>query len=187
MQLFLAAKAVHIIGFISWFAGLFYIVRLFVYHAEAGDRPPAEREILQSQLEIMAARLWRIITVPALLLTFAGGITMVVVLRHVDPWLYWKFGWLALLLAYHAACGRIRRQQEARTSRWTSGQLRVFNEGGTMLAAAIVFLAVFKSAMGAVWGALGLLGLGVVLMLGIRFYARVRARSAPAVPSKEPL
>lgn len=177
MQLFLVAKAVHIIGFISWFAGLFYIVRLFVYHAEAEARPQLERQVLQPQLELMAARLWSIITVPALGLTFLGGITMLVARGHIDPWLYWKFGWLALLVAYHVACGRIRKQQAAGTSRWTSARLRMWNEVGTMLAAAIVFLAVFKSAMSAVFGAAGLLGLGVVLMLGIRFYARLRARN----------
>jgi len=178
VHLFLAAKAVHILGFISWFAGLFYIVRLFVYHAEAAERPAGEREVLQRQLETMAARLWKVITVPALGLTFAGGITMLVVLGRVEPWLHWKFGWLASLLAYHFTCGRIRRQQAAGTSTWTSAQLRMWNEGATMIAAAIVFLAVFKSAMSAIWGAAGLLALGVLLMLGIRLYAKIRARGA---------
>lgn len=183
MHLFLAAKAVHIIGFISWFAGLFYIVRLFVYHAEAAERPAEERRVLQRQLEIMAARLWRIITVPALVLTFAGGITMLVVLGRVEAWLHWKFGWLALLLAYHFTCGRILRQQAQGRSTWTPAQLRMWNEGATMIAAAIVFLAVFKSAMSAVWGAAGLLALGVVLMLGIRLYARIRRATAAGAGS----
>ena len=72
------AKAVHIVGFISWFAGLFYIVRLFIYHAEASARPPEERSILLPQLELMSRRLWTIITVPASVLTIAAGLTMVV-------------------------------------------------------------------------------------------------------------
>lgn len=183
--LFLTGKAVHILGFISWFAGLFYIVRLFVYHAEAGARPESERKVLQQQLQTMAVRLWRIITIPALVLTLGGGIAMLVALGHIQPWLYWKFGWIALLLLYHATCGRIRRQQAEGTSGWTSRQLRVFNEGGTMLAAAIVFLAVFKSGMSAFAGALGLLGLGVSLMLGIRFYARLRRAAGAHEGPKE--
>ena len=177
MSYFLA-KALHIVGFISWFAGLFYIVRLFVYHAEAGERPEQERAILQPQLELMAGRLWKIITVPAMVLTFIGGISMVVQLSPIPSWLHIKFGLLAGLLAYHLFCGRIRRQQVEQRSSWTSNQLRVFNEGGTMFMVAIVFLAVFKSAISIAWGVGGLLTLGISLMLGIKGYRRIRERAS---------
>lgn len=177
-MLYLLAKAIHIVGFISWFAGLFYVVRLFVYHAEAGERPDAERAILQPQLELMAARLWKIITVPAMLLTLIAGVTMVVQLPSIPSWLHIKFGLLAGLLVYHHVCGSIRRRQLAKTSTWTSRGLRVFNEVGTMFAVAIVFLAVFKSALSIAWGVGGLLGLGVSLMLGIRLYRTIRTREA---------
>jgi protoporphyrinogen IX oxidase len=180
---YLLAKALHIVGFISWFAGLFYIVRLFVYHAEAGERPEAERAILQPQLELMAARLWKIITVPALILTFVGGLAMVVQLDPLPRWLHLKFGLLAGLVGYHLWCGSIRRKQLAKTSTWTGRGLRVFNEGGTMFMVAIVFLAVFKSAISIAWGVGGLLGLGLSLMLGIRLYRGIRARNdAPPPP-----
>jgi putative membrane protein len=183
---YLLAKALHIVGFISWFAGLFYIVRLFVYHAEAGERPETERAILQPQLELMAARLWTIITVPAMILTLAAGIVMVVQLDPIPTWLHIKFGLLAGLLAYHHVCGSIRRRQLRKTSTWTSRGLRVFNEVGTMFAVAIVFLAVFKSALSIAWGVGGLLGLGVVLMLGIRFYRSIRTRGAKAHDTDQP-
>ena len=176
MNLYLLAKALHIVGFISWFAGLFYIVRLFVYHAEAGERPEAERQVLQPQLELMASRLWKIITVPAAVLTFIGGIGMVVQLQSLPGWLHLKFALLAGLLAYHLWCGKIRRDQAAGESKWTGRKLRVFNEGGTMFMVAIVFLAVFKSALSIAWGVGGLLGLGLSLMLGIRLYRRIRSR-----------
>lgn len=178
MNVFLTAKALHIVGFISWFAGLFYIVRLFVYHAEAGDRPPVERDVLRAQLEIMQTRLWKIITWPAMLLTFGGGITMLIKLGRIDPWLHWKFVWLAGLVGYHLVCGRIRRQQREGTFTWTSGRLRMFNEIATMIMFAIVFLAVFKSALSAIWGALGLLVLGISLSVGLRAYRRARERAA---------
>ena len=174
MNLYLLAKATHIVGFISWFAGLFYIVRLFVYHAEAGERPEGERTILQPQLELMAGRLWKIITVPAAVLTFIGGIGMVVQLQSLPGWLHIKFALLAGLLAYHLWCGKIRRDQAAGKSTWTGRKLRVFNEGGTMFMVAIVFLAVFKSALSIAWGVGGLLGLGLSLMLGIRLYRRLQ-------------
>ena len=176
---YLLAKALHIVGFISWFAGLFYIVRLFVYHAEAGERPEAERAILQPQLELMAGRLWKIITVPAMVLTFVGGVSMVVQLDPLPTWLHLKFGLLAGLLGYHLWCGAIRRKQLSKTSTWTSRKLRVFNEGGTMFMVAIVFLAVFKSAISIAWGVGGLLGLGVTLMLGIRLYRAILAKQEP--------
>jgi putative membrane protein len=175
--LYLTAKAVHIVGFISWFAGLFYLVRLFVYHAEAAGKPEPERSILQRQLEAMQARLWKIITLPAMVLTFLGGVTMAVMIWPGEPWLHHKFVWLALLVAYNFACGRIRTQQAGGTSKWTSARLRIFNEVATLLMAAIVFLAVFRSSMSAIWGALGLLGLGIALMVGIRVYRRIRAAS----------
>lgn len=171
------AKALHIVGFISWFAGLFYIVRLFVYHAEAGERPEAERAILQPQLELMARRLWQIITVPAAVVTFFGGLNMVVHLVRIGSlpsWLHIKFGLLTGLLAYHLWCGQIRRKQAAGESTWTGKGLRVFNEGGTMFMVAIVFLAVYKSAMSIAWGVGGLLALGLSLMFGIRLYRRIR-------------
>jgi putative membrane protein len=174
---YLLGKALHIVGFVSWFAGLFYIVRLFVYHAEAGQRPEPERAILQAQLELMAKRLWQIITVPAMLLTFAGGLTMVVQLPTIATWLHIKFALLGGLLGYHVWCGVIRRRQLGKTSRASSNQLRMFNEIGTMFMVAIVFLAVFKTGMSAAWGAGGLLALGVSLMLGIRVYRKIRARA----------
>lgn len=181
---YLLAKALHIVGFISWFAGLFYIVRLFVYHAEAGERPEHERAILQPQLELMAGRLWTIITVPAMVLTFIGGLSMVAQLESIPSWLQLKFGLLAGLVAYHFWCGSIRRAQRDKTSTWTSRGLRVFNEGGTMFAVAIVFLAVYKSAISIAWGVGGLLGLGLTLMLGIRLYRALRRDPGP--PQSEP-
>jgi protoporphyrinogen IX oxidase len=177
---YMLGKALHIVGFISWFAGLFYIVRLFVYHAEAGERAEPDRTILQAQLELMAARLWKIITVPAMVLTLIGGVMMVAQLHPIPTWLHIKFGLLAGLLGYHQWCGSIRRRQAAKTSTWTSQKLRMFNEIGTMFMVAIVFLAVFRTTMSIAWGVGGLLGLGVSLMLGLRFYRKLRTRKPPA-------
>lgn len=178
-MLYQLAKAIHIVGFISWFAGLFYIVRLFVYQAESMLRPEPERAVLRPQLELMAARLWKIITVPAMVLTLLAGLTMVgTMVAHgqtIPTWLHIKFALLAGLVTYHSWCGSIRRRQAAGTSPWTSRGLRVFNEVGTMFAVAIVFIAVFKSAISVAWGVGGLLTLGISLMLGIRLYQRLRA------------
>jgi putative membrane protein len=178
---YLLAKALHVIGFISWFSGLFYLVRLFIYHAEAGERPEAERAVLQPQLEIMAARLWAIITVPAMIVTLVGGVAMVVQLDAIPNWLWIKFGLLAGLLGYTHACWRIRRKQAAKTSSWSAKNLRIFNEVATMFMVAIVFVAIYKTALSIAWGVGGLLGLGIALMLGIRGYRALRARRTDTV------
>ena len=184
--IYATAKAVHIVGFISWFAGLFYIVRLFIYHAEASQRPTQERAVLLPQLELMASRLWKIITVPAMVLTFGAGLTMVVGAWPFGPWLHWKFLWLAMLVAYHLMCGVIRKRQLARAFDWSSNRLRLFNEVATMLMVAIVFTAVFKSAMTALYGVVGLVTLGVSLMLGVRAYRRARERTEDAPAPSDP-
>lgn len=174
-MIFLVAKVLHFVGVISWFAGLFYLVRLFIYHAEAGEREdPKERDLLQAQFDKMSGRLWTIITMPAMLLTLAGGTTMVVLLEGIPSWLHIKFGFLALLLVYHFQCGRLRKQQLARTCDWSPKKLRVFNEGATLLMVAIVTLAVMKTALSAIWGMLSLLVVGLSLMMGIRLYAKFR-------------
>jgi len=174
------AKACDGGGFSRWVAGLFDIGRLFVEHAEGRGRPAAGRDVWLPQLELMAGRLWKIITMPAFFLTFGGGITMVIGGWPFASWLHWKFLWLALLVAYHITCGVIRKRQLARTFAWTSNRLRVFNEVATLLMVAIVFTAVFKVAMTAAYGVAGLLALGLSLMFGLRAYRKFRERSAPA-------
>ena len=170
----LTAKALHIIGFTCWFAGLFYGVRLFVYHAEASDRPSSERDVLLPHLELMQSRLWNIITVPAMWVTLLAGVSMIYQRGVLEPWLHVKLTLVLLLVIYHLVSGRIRRRQRARSSGWSSRGLRIWNEVATLLLVAIVFLAVKKDTL-SMWGAVGgLLILGVVLMLGIRIYRALR-------------
>ncbi len=170
----LTAKALHIIGFTCWFAGLFYGVRLFVYHAEASEREASERDVLLPQFELMQARLWNIITVPAMWLTVGAGGLMVYQRSVLEPWLHIKLGLVGALFVYHLISGNIRRQQRARNSTWSSRGLRMWNEVATVLLVAIVFLAVKKDTL-SMWGAVGgLVALGVVLMLGLRIYRALR-------------
>lgn len=172
------AKALHIVGFVSWFSGLFYMVRLLVYRAEAAERPEAERAVLLPQLELMSRRLWRIITVPAMVVTLTAGSVMVGMdwsLWMAQPWLHVKLGFVFLLVGYHHVVGRVHRVQREGTSTWTSRRLRILNEGATMLLVAIVFVAVFRNGISALWGMGGLLALGVTLMVALRLYERVRS------------
>ena len=135
-SMYLFAKALHVVGFVSWFAGLFYIVRLFIYHVEAAARPEPERSLLHAQFTLMERRLWLAITVPAMVITVVfGGCLAYTYLSAVAPgdgaaWLLVKLGLVAVLLAYHLLCGRIRKQLAAGTCTWTSPQLRHVERAG---------------------------------------------------------
>jgi putative membrane protein len=139
-------KALHLVFVVSWFAGLLYIVRLYIYHVEAAARPEAERRVLESQFGIMERRLWYAITWPAMILAaFFGSWLMILIHAWEQPWFHLKLGFLALLIGYHLYCGRIRKDLAAGRCRLTSRQLRVWNEVATLLLFAIVFTAVTKS------------------------------------------
>ena len=100
---FATVKALHIIFVVSWFAGLFYVVRLFIYHVEAQDKDKVEKEILSNQFEIMERRLWWIITTPAMLLTIIFGIWMILLIPDYinATWMHIKLCFVLLLLIYH--------------------------------------------------------------------------------------
>jgi len=174
---YLTAKTLHIVGFVSWFAGLLYMVRLFIYHAEAEHKEQPSQDILQRQFELMQWRLWYIITCPAMVVTLVGGVWMLVIRGGLEGWLHAKLGFVGALLGYHWLCGRVRKKQQEQASTWSAYQLRVLNEGATLLLVAIVCVAVFRTAWSALWGNLVLVGLGILMMLGIRLYRRVRVDS----------
>ncbi|WP_425635798.1 CopD family protein [Algoriphagus yeomjeoni] len=169
-------KALHIIFVVTWFAGLFYIVRLFIYQTEAMERPEAERLILKPQLDLMASRLWYIITWPSAVLTLIFG-TLVLTYRLEFlqlPFMHAKLAFVFLLYCYHGWCHKLFKELQAGRTRWTSTQLRIWNEASTILLFAIVFLIVLKSTLSMVWGLAGLITLGVSLMLAIRLYKKFR-------------
>jgi len=172
-------KALHIIFVVTWFAGLFYIVRLFIYQTEALERPLEERKVLSPQLALMAKRLWLGITWPSAILTLILGIS---VLSY--RWGYMQLGFMhaklafvLLLYGYHPKCHSIYKSLQQEKPVWTSNQLRLFNEGATVLLFAIVFLIVLKNLVDMVWGIVGLLVLTGLLMLGIRLYRKRRERN----------
>lgn len=171
-------KALHIIGFVSWFAALFYLPRLFIYHTEALDEQEPKRSILLEQFIIMENRLYKIIMTPALVITFVGGLSMLhlhgVTWLQYNPWMHWKLGLLVILVSYHFYSKSIMNRLAAGTKVMTSTQFRLYNEVTTLFLVAIVLLAVYKNSL-QFWYALGgLLGLGIALGMGVRFYKKIR-------------
>lgn len=180
MEYYLYIKSVHIIFVVSWMAGLFYIVRLFIYHIEANDRPVEERNLLQKQFQVMESKLWNIITVPAMLLTVASGIGMILVNPYLLKmnWMLVKIGFVIGLLIYHFICQRIIRQLKEGDFRWTSTQLRFWNEGATILLVAIVFTVVLKTAVDWLYGLIGLFVFIVVIMSAVKIYKYYRLKNS---------
>lgn len=170
-------KALHIIFIVTWFSGLFYIVRLFIYNTEAGDRPAAEQAVLRGQLGIMIRRLWLGITWPSAVLTLVFGPWTWYLMDSLPTWLAVKLGFVAGLYAYHFTLHALYRQQLKGVFRFSSQQLRVWNEVATIFLVAIVMLATVKQSLSAVWGLAGLVGFVIVLMSAIRIYKRLRKPS----------
>lgn len=174
-------KSLHLIFVITWFAGLFYIVRLFVYQVEAADKPSPDKEILQKQFRLMAYRLWYIITWPSAVLAtlFAATLLWMMPAWLQQPWMHVKLCFVALLIAYHLKCHQFFRQLQRDEVKHTSNFMRLWNEGATIILFAVVFLAVMKNAVDWVYGVIGIILFSVLIMLGFRFYKRIRERNAP--------
>ncbi len=176
--MYLYVKALHIIFVVTWFSGMFYIVRLFIYNAEANDKTEQEKAILQQQLGIMIRRLWYGITWPSAVLTLIFGPWMWYLLGSIDNWLAIKLGFVVGLYLYHLSLHAIFKQQMAGVFRFSSGKLRVWNEVATIFLVAIVMLATVKHGISVVWGLGGLVLLVIVLMSAIKIYKSIRTKNA---------
>jgi putative membrane protein len=135
-------RALHIVGVVTWFAALFYIFRLYVYHVE--NR--ADKAVTDL-LEVMERRLWRGIAWPAMVITTLFGVLLWT--RNfsgylASGWFHVKLAALVFLFGYHFYCGKVRRDLAAGRCRLTSRQCRLINEVPTVLLLVIVTMAVVK-------------------------------------------
>ncbi len=174
-------KALHIVFIVTWFSGMFYIVRLFIYAAEAHEKKEPESTVLLKQYKLMAKRLWLGITWPSAILTAIFGPLLIFVgpwdtSFSSQTWLHVKLGFVVLLYLYFYSLHRIYKQQQHNRFKISSQRLRIWNEVATVFLVAIVFLAVVKDAMSWLWGLIGLVVLIIVLMLAIRIYKKIRAK-----------
>jgi putative membrane protein len=170
--------AIHIIFVVCWMAGLFYIVRLFIYHTEAQGKPEPDRKILSDQFEIMERKLWYIISVPSMVLVLAAGITMLILVTGwlQQPWMQIKLCFVAGLLVYHFICQNKMKQMAKGIYKWTSTQLRIWNEVATIFLFAIVFLAVLKDGISWIFGVVGIIVLSMILMSAVKIYKYYRMK-----------
>jgi putative membrane protein len=173
--------ALHIIFVVCWFAGLFYIVRLFIYQTEANQKSETEKNILIPQFQLMQKRLWYGITWPSAILTITFGLWMyfsnLEYYLH-QPWMHVKLGFVGLLLIYQLRCQQIFNFMQKNCYRGTSLRLRIFNEIATILLFAIVFVVVVKSSGGFIWGILALMLLTGIIMAGVFIYKKQREKKS---------
>ena len=173
-------KALHIIFVVTWFAGLFYIVRLFIYFVEAAKEEENTKAILQKQYKLMSKRLWYGITWPSAILTavFATWLLSTNFTYYLSqPWMHIKLTFVVALYGYHFMCHRMFVQLINDKLTFSSFKLRVFNEIATVLLFSIVFLVVLKNTISWVWGAVGIVLFGVLLMLAIKTYKKIREKN----------
>lgn len=169
-------KAFHLIGVVVWFAGLFYLVRLFIYHVEADAEPEPARSILKNQYQIMEKRLYNIITTPGMVVTAAMAVGILTTNPSLlkSGWLHVKLAFVVLLIGYHFYCGYLMKKLEKGECNWSSKQLRALNEAPTLLLVAIVMLAVFKNNFPTNVAPWLMFGLVVLMAATIQLYARKR-------------
>ena len=180
-------KSFHIIGFTVWFAGLFYLVRLFIYHVEANNRPEPARSILKEQYQIMEQRLYSIITTPGMLVTIAMAIGIISTEPEIihERWLHIKISLVVLLIGYHFYCRILMKKLAIDECKWSSQQLRGLNELPTLFLVAIVLLAIFKNSLPTDITSYVIVGLVVLMAATIQLYARKRRLDAQKLAAQE--
>ncbi|OON11781.1 protoporphyrinogen oxidase HemJ [Synechococcus sp. UW140] len=179
-EAYLWFKTLHIVGVVVWFAGLFYLVRLFIYHVETRDQPEPLRQAFEKQYALMERRLANIITTPGLVVTVIGaaGLLLGNPSWLSQTWLHAKLAFVVGLVAYHCYCYRLMGLLSLGKCEWSAKQLRAFNELPTLLLVLVVMLVVFKNQFptgGATWL---LVALVLFMAASIQFYARWRRLKA---------
>ena len=169
-------KALHLIFVITWFAGLFYVPRLFIYHIEASKKTKIETDILIPQFKLMTKRLWYIITWPSAILAILFAIWLLVLVPSwlSQSWMHLKLSFVLLLIAYHLKTHHFFLKLQKDQNTCSSNYMRIWNEGASLLLFAIVFLIILKDTLHWIAGFLGIVGLTLVLLLGIRLYKTIR-------------
>ncbi|MDA7803162.1 CopD family protein [Crocinitomix sp.] len=168
--------SLHLIFIVTWFAGLFYIVRLFVYHAEAEKKDAPEKGILIAQYRLMSKRLWYGITWPSFIATLLLGPSLLYLnsgLLYLN-YMQIKLIFVAFLIAYQFVCHSHFKKLQDGTAEKSSNYYRIMNEVPTLFLVAIVFLIIMQNEVNWIYGTIGFFALGILLMLAIKIYKKLR-------------
>jgi len=186
-EAYLWFKTLHIVGVVVWFAGLFYLVRLFIYHVEADDLDEQLKQPFQEQYTLMERRLANIITTPGMVVAVAMAVGLLITQPSWlhQGWMHAKLGFVALLLAYHWFCYRLMGQLHRGDCAWNGRQLRALNELPTLLLVIVVMLVVFKNQFPTGAATWFMVALVVFMAASIQFYARWRRLRQESITNAE--
>jgi len=178
-EAYLWFKALHIIGVIVWFSGLFYLVRLFIYHEESRSMEDELKIAFNNQYTLMEKRLANIITTPGMILALSMAICMVIMQPSwlSEKWLQIKISFVLGLVIYHYVCYKIMNSLQNGTSTISAKNLRLLNELPTLLLFIIVLLVIFKNNFPtsiATWSVFGLI---IFMLASIQLYAKIRKKN----------
>jgi putative membrane protein len=173
---FLYLKAIHIIFIVTWFAGLFYMPRLLIYMTEAHHKQEPEKSILLRHFKVMSSRLWFGIAWPSAVVTLVMGTSLIV---NQPEWLQQGFMHIKLTLVfllyfYHVSIHYIFKLLKKDIVKYSSQQLRFWNEVATLFLISIVFIIVLKNTLSMLWGIAGLVVISFLISAGIKFYKKYR-------------
>jgi protoporphyrinogen IX oxidase len=173
-------KAFHIIGFVSWFAGLFYLVRMFVYHAEVDEKPLEIQEDWKKQFILMQWRVYKIIASPAMMITWTFGLLMLFTNPEIlqQNWIKFKLLLLVMLTAYHLWCKSVIKKLESGQNYLSSFNYRLLNELPTLFLVAIVLLAVVKDMLNFFYLFGGVMVFGFILFVFTKWYKSNREKKS---------
>lgn len=172
--MYLYLKALHIISVVAWFAALFYLPRLFVYHTECAEQNKIGSEQIQAQLTLMMRRLWYIIALPAATLTLIFGVLLFVQQARIAEWLIVKLIFVAGLYSYHWYLGFLLKKISVQKKTLSACQYRWLNEVPTLFLVAIVFLVVSKEVIGSLKAVGIFLCTILILFLAVKIYKKRR-------------
>ncbi|MGZ5193356.1 MAG: CopD family protein [Kaistella sp.] len=180
-MLYTILKAFHIVFMVSYFAGIFYLVRLFVYYKDTDDFEAAKKEILREQYVFMARRLWNIITVPAGVIMLVSGLTLIYLNFGLmkTPWFHLKLTFLLGLAVYHYWCWKKVLQMKNLNGNLLpipNIKLRQANEIATFILFLVVFTVILKSWVLEYWWQLitGFFVLVVAIMLTVKLVNKTK-------------
>ena len=159
---------------VTWFAGLFYTVRLFIYQTESRSKGDPEATILVHEYQRITKLLWYAITWPSAVLTLILGLSMLYQYPEWPRWLWIKLLLVSILYLYHLYCHHLFRKLQKAQYPMTSIQLRLWNEVATVLLVSIVFLVILKSTLDMTYGLLGLVIFAVLLMWTVKLVKKIR-------------
>ncbi len=171
-------KALHVIFMVTWFAALFYMPRLLIYHVEASLKQEPDKSILSEQFKIMQRRLWNAIAWPSMAMTWGFGLWMLLLNLQLlsQPWFILKLVFVFLLSLYHLQTNNIFQQHQKNELKWSSFKLRLWNEVATVFLFAIIFLVVPKQNAGWVWAMLGLVLFIITIFSAVAIYKANREK-----------